>query len=101
MWCIPCPRVLTKDAGGTDIETWPLRSDLKFRCTIQPVKRRPVSGVTGDVEVDMMDAVFVYPANITLDQTSRISVNDVVYTIREVYDNVNTAMTNQAYLARV
>jgi hypothetical protein len=56
-------------------------------------------GEAGDAIMEMSDLRFVYPVWVNIDQEDRVRVNNVDYTIRNLYDNVDDAMTNQAYVA--
>jgi hypothetical protein len=91
-------RVLVDDLGGTERETFEL-DPMGFPCRIQPIFRRPDMGEAGDAIMEMSDLRFVYPVWVNIDQEDRVRVNNVDYTIRNLYDNVDDAMTNQAYVA--
>jgi len=96
-------RVLVDDGGGTQIEEFRYIG-FAFKGRLQSQFRRPDENrpdATGYATIDFADLCLVYPYDVKLEQEDRIQVNDRVYTIRNLYDNIDDAMTNQAYVVLI
>lgn len=91
-------RRLADDNGGVEREVFEYKG-RNFVGRLQPIFRRPDMGVLGDASVEMVDLRIVYPWSEEIKQHDRLQINDSIYSIRNLYDNVDDAMTNQAYVS--
>lgn len=92
-------RTLVGDGYGTKVEKFEYKG-INFPGRLQPIFRRP-DGTYTDAVLEMGDLRVVYPADIIIDQADRLQINNKSYSIRNIYDNVDDAMTNQCYVSEI
>lgn len=95
--CFVLKRALVDDGGGTEVETF-TKVATPFKAQLQTIFERAQDQSAGGADMDFSDLKLVYDHAVELKQFDRLEIGRRTYTVRNVYDNISTALTNQAYV---